>query len=1174
MTRSWKRAALLLAPLLGSFFIAVVIFAQSINQSQLRGTITDQSGAVIPRAKVTITNVHTNISQTTTSNGGGAYAFTALTAADYELTVQAPGFAISKQVGITLTVNQRSTLDVTMKPATAETKVTVNAIPVLLQTGNNTVGVTISTQYLTHVPLEGRDPFGLTYLSPGVTETAGTGIEDSYPGGTQFVSNGQRNSTAQIRLDGVLLTAPEQGEGGQSGIYFQANEEGLQEVKVENNGTSAEYGSGTVINELMKSGTNRLHGSAYWFNSNGVFSARDFFNSGPKPKFNSNQAGFSLGGPIFKNKTFYFVDFQEARSSSPVNIVATVPTAAEINGDFSGAVSLDGNGNPIPNQIFDPNNIDPNTDLRPAYQNNMIPGPEIDPIGQAILKLYPKPNLTGNQTGALNFRDVILSTFDSTQVDAKIDQHFSQKSQLSVRFGTIWSKGITPTVFGDSAFNDGNQFTDRIYNSGINFSYAPTPNLLWISTFGLDRVSEPTSNVNYPSPTTVGFPSYLIQNGVDRFPAIEMEDAPWTPLFDQCCVDTKFAHTLLNYTSALEWTKGQQTLKFGGQQWIFYNNFFQPNYPDGFFSFTQFSTSQSPFDTANGSQGNDFASLLLGWADDNSFTTVSQPTEDRSLQTAFYVEDDWRATSKLTLNLGLRYQWDTPYTERHNNTQFSDFTGDSGISVPGLAAYGHSGPLLGTTIFATSKMRHTGIVRDQFAPRLGFAYLVNKSLVFRGGAGVYYGYPVATNWQYPGTAFSATPTAFFSLDGGVTRNVTLANPFPGGIPPAQDRTYGKLAMWGLNNQNNIDTADARDASIYQWNLGFQQALPANIVIEINYSANRSTHLPWDGTRNRNFIPSSIRSQMTTAELSTPVSNPFQSLFSGPNAIFNEPGSQYGNSTLPLLNLLRPYPQFDGPFDGYYLMEASSWYNAMEVVFRKRAGKYLNFEGNYTWSKNMDDSSAAQNDFMGTLASGMPQELDHLKENWSVSANDATNRAVVAVMFQLPVGRGFLIGNNMNRVLDSFIGGWQVNALTTYQSGQPLDIFMANARLADGNQRPDVTCSAANLRTGISITNAAITGQPYLNRNCFADPGDQQAGDAPRYFSAIRSDGIHRADITLEKNFSLESHGTIEFHADCFNCTNTPRFAIPDTGYEDATFGVISSTAAAARNMQLALRYQF
>lgn len=1186
--RSWKRTASVLAPLLGSFFFSAVVFAQSINQSEVRGTVTDQSGAVIPGAKVTITDVGTNISQTTTTLGNGSYAFTALRASDYELMVQAQGFATSKQVGITLTVNQQTTLNVTMKPATAEEKVTVTAVPVLLETGNATVGVTIQSQYLTHIPLEGRSTFALTFLSPGVTETAGMGIENSYPGGTQFVSNGQRDASASIRLDGVLITAPEQGEGGQSGTYFHPNTEGVQEMSVANNSFSAEYGMGTVINQLMKSGTNQLHGSAYWYNSNGVYNARDFFNPGPRPSSNSNQAGFSLGGPIFKNKTFYFVDFEEARASSPQTITGTVPTDAERNGDFSGAIAIDGDGNPVPNTIYNPflicddaNSNSPcpagtNSDERPAYANNVIPPGDIDPIGQALINLYPKQNTAGNLYGLNNFNQTILSTFNSTQVDAKIDQHFSEKSILSVRFGTIWDKGSTPTVFGDDEFNDGNQYSDRIYNAGINYSYAPTPNTLWISTFGIDRVSEPTNDVNFPDLTSVGFPSYLEQDGITRMPAITMEDSPGTSLFSQCCVITKFAHTLLNYTSAFEWTKGNHTIKFGGQQWIFYNNFYQPDSPTGNFTFSQFATSESPFDTGNGSQGNDLASLLIGWPNDDSYVQVVKSVADRSAQTSFYVEDNWRATSKLTLNLGLRYQWNTPYTERDNNTQFSDFTGDSGISVPGLAQYGHSGSLLGTTIFASSKMRRLPIDWNNIAPRLGFAYLVNTNLVFRGGFGVYSGFPTATNFQYPGPAYGGYFTPFFSLDGGVTRNTTLANPFPGGLPVPQGQKYGQMAMWGLADGNINGTQAADDADIYQWNLGFQQAFPANVVISINYVANRSTHLPWAGTQNRNFIASSVRSQYTTQQLNSQVANPFQPLFSGPNAVFNEPESQYGNDTLPLLNLLRPYPQFDGAFNGYYLTEASSWYNALQVVFRKRAGKYLNFQGNYTWSKSMDDSSAGSNSWLGTVGAGMPQELDHLNREWSVSANDATNRLVGAVMFQLPIGRGFLIGGNMNHALDAFIGGWQLNLLGTYQSGQPLNVSMANARLADGVQRPDIdpACQSGTFRTGISMTNAAITGQPYLKASCFSDPGDQQAGDAPRYVSAIRTDGIHRADLTFEKNFKLESHGTIEFHADCFNCTNTPRFWAPDTAYEDPNFGVIDSTAAAARNLQLGMRFEF
>ncbi|MGD0892962.1 MAG: TonB-dependent receptor [Terracidiphilus sp.] len=1173
----WCRGAAIGGTFLGVLLAAIPALAQSLNQSQLRGTITDSSGAVVAGANVTITDIGTNIAQSTVSNSRGGYAFTALKPSNYKLLVSAKTFGPVEKDGITLTVNQESTLDVTLLPSNQTASVTVESIPTLLDADSPTLGTDIPSQYLTQMPLENRDPFGIAFLAAGVTESPGSGIMDSYPAGTNFISNGQRNSTANILLDGVLITAPEQGEGGNSNLYYQATVEGLQEVKVQNNSFSAEYGGGTVVDEVMKSGTNHVHGSAYWFNQDSIFDARDFYNSGPKPGHLQNQAGFSVGGPIVKSKTFFFADLESVTASNPVNIVATVPTADEISGNFSQAMTYDQNGNPILNQIFDPFQINPATQVRPAYNQNTIPSGEIDSVGQAIMKLYPKPNSAGDAvTGSNNFRDVVLSTSNSLQVDAKIDQQFTPKSSLSVRYSSIIGSGATPTVLGDGEFNDGTAYTSQAFNDGINYTYAPSANTLWISTFGLDRVYQPTQNNKYPAPTAVGFPAYLEQDGISRMPSIIMEDAAWTSIFDQCCVDTHFAHTLLNYSSSFSWTHGQHTLKAGGQQQIFYNNFFQPNYPDGYFSFAQDVTAQMPYNTDNGIQGNDFASLLIGWGDPTaSAINVTQSVADKSLQTGFYVQDDWRVSPKLTVNLGVRYQWDTPYTERHNNSQFSDMTGDSGITVPGIPGY--SGTLKGTTIFASPSMRSVPTNFSDVGPRLGFEYLVHPTTVVRGGAGLYFGYGVATNFQYPGTAYTSSPEVFFTEDGELTRDATLENPFNGGVPPAQGQEYGKLAEWGLSNQNNLGTQAAKDANIYQWNLGIQQAFPAKVVVSINYSANRSTFLPWAGTDNRNFIASSTRRQLSSVYLNDPASNPFQSLFAGPGAMFNVPASQYSNPTLPEINLLRPYPQFDGPFQEYKVIGASSWYNALQLVFQKREGKYVNFEGNYTWSKNMDDSSAGNNDWVGSFSNGFPQELDHLKAEWSASASDATNRFVLAGMFDLPVGRGALIGGNMNRAFDAVVGGWQLTTLITYQTGQPIDVHMGNPRLADGNQRPNLTCSAYNLTTGISIHKAGQFGLPYLNSNCFSDPGDQQPGNAPRYVSQLRADGIHQADLSLEKahDFGGEK-GKLEFHIDCFNCANTERFGLPDSGYEDPTFGIISSTAGGAlpRNMQLGVRYQF
>jgi hypothetical protein len=1149
--------------------------AQSTNEGVLRGTVSDAAGEVVPGARLTLTNVGTNVAQNAVSDGRGGYTFRALPPATYKMLTETGGFGAVEQDNITLSVNQEATLNVTLRPATVTSSVTVKAVPVLLDSEDATLGTDVGSKYLVQIPLIDRDSFGLTFLAGGVTETTGSGIADSYPSGTNFVSNGQRNATAEIRLDGNLTSAPEQGEGGTSNVYYEPSVEALQEFKVENNSFSAEYGNngGTIVNTVMKSGTNELHGSAWWYGQRSNFDARDFFNSGPVPRHQRDQYGFSLGGPVRKDHTFFFVDLEAVRDREPVNIAATVPTAEERAGNFSNTMSYDVNGNLVLNQIFDPFYTDTSGN-RPAYADNTIPSNEIDPVGKQLINYYPQPNTAGDPgIGTNNYRNVILSASNGVQFDAKLDQNFSERSRVNARYSFQHGNGATPTLFFDDIFNDGVNYTTDVYNDGLEYTFTPTANTLWVSHFGVDRVSQPSFSKT-PDPTTFGFPSYLDQNGVSRMPAILPNSygdySRFTPLFSQCCVDTKFAHTLLDYSSSFSWTIGKHSIKFGGEQRLFYNNFFQPNYPTGYFSFDPLVTAATPYDTDNGVQGNSFANILIGYGDSGGIN-VSRAVADLSRETAFYVEDDWKMTDKLTLNLGVRYEWSTPYTERHNLEQFSDFTAESGVSLPGL------GPILGSTVFASNSQRNIAVDRNNIAPRFGFAYAVNERTVVRGGAGIYYGMNVATNYQYPGTSFSSSPAVFFSKDNYQTRYATLENPFPTGIEDPQRKKYGKLAEWGLSNANNLDLETARNAEIYQWNLGIQQAFPGKIVIGIDYSANRSTHLPWGGyssTSNRNFVPSAIRRQYTSDQLSALVNNPFQPYFSGPTATFNEPESRYGDDQLPLLNFLRPYPQFDGVFQGLPKLAASSWYNSLQIRFQKRASSYLSFEGNYTWSKSEDDSSTGFNAFVGNLDSGNPQELDNLKEEWSVSANDATNRFVTAIVAQLPFGRGRLIGNGMGRTLDVIVGGWQGSSTFTFQTGQPMPISMANPRLADGNQRPDVVCR--QVLSGFSVHRAAFTDQPYLNAGCFADPGDQQAGNAPRYFSNIRADGIRNFDVSFSKNIAVVRENQLELHADFFNFTNTPRFAFPAYDYEDPSFGIVSSTAAGytPRHTQFGVRYQF
>ena len=1191
--------------------------AQSTYTSQLSGVVSDSSGAVIPGAKVTLTDEGTGVATTAETDARGVYVFTGVRPSTYDVRVEAASLASQERKGVTLQVSQSASLNFTLTPGTVSETVNVTEQAPLLDTGNAELGTDVTNEYVRDIPLINRSMFGLVFLAGGVTETTGSGTQDSYPSGTNFVSNGQRNATAEVRIDGALTSAPEQGEGGTTNVYYQPSVEIVQEFKVENNSFSAEYGNngGTVVNMVLKQGGNDFHGSGWWFGQRSALDANDYFNNSsgvPRPDHVRDQYGFSLGGPIRKQKTFFFVDLEFTREHDPVNMNGTVPTDAERNGDFSQTLTADANGNPIQQQIYNPYQVTcvptPGgcTPTRAAFTGNIVDPQYINPIGQALLKLYPEPNTTPDQYGLNNFRTSVLTNAPSHQFDVKVDHYFTDKQRIGVRYSQSYGEYDVPFVLANANFNDGFTSSTTVHNIGIEHNWTLTPTLVWTNRLAVDRVSAPV-NSSFPNLQSVGFPASLAANGLDRMPSIQLDSTNnWLSMFTQCCTDTLFAHTLWSYSSSLSWVKHEHTVKFGFEQRQFFNNFYQPNYPTGFFSFPQNITASTPANSDT-TQGNSFASLLLGYgaADGSSFINVLPSVADKSAETAFYVQDDWKITSKLTINLGLRYEWSSPYTERFNRQQFSDFGGDTGITVPLPDPLNPNNmiptALKGTTLFVNQGGlgRSVPTDRNNIAPRLGFAWALDPRTVVRGGAGVYYGLSVATNYQYPGTAYSTTDPILFSNDNYLTQFATLQNPFPLGISAPQGQTYGKLALWGYDNSNNLGTEEARNADIYQWNLGVQHLFPGEITIGIDYSANRSAHLPWGGyssTRNRNFISSNTLAAVTAQQhaldptcdvdscvsnyLNQPVANPFQPFFVGPSAIFNEPASAYTLSTVPLLNLLRPYPQFNGTFQGLPNFGANSWYNSMQVRFQKRMNHYVSFEGNYTFSKSEDDSSIGFNAFVGGLNTignytvGNPQQLDRLKNEWSVSANDATHRFVMATIVEVPVGRGRWLGSDMNRVVDGIVGGWTLSGIFTLQSGQPLPIAMAVPRLADGNQRPDVVCGG--LSTGISYHHAAATGESLFNPNCFADPGDQVPGNAPRYFSGLRGDGIHNVDMSVSKEFSIRENMKLQLRAEFFNFTNTPRFAFPDVGYGSATFGEVTSTAPGStpRNMQFGLRFQF
>jgi hypothetical protein len=1237
----------LATPVLPLFLLAFLlvcsplVMAQGSYRSQLRGVVSDAAGAVLPNATVTITDSGTNIATHTVTDGKGEYVFTGLRPSTYSVKAESKGFRTSERTNVVFAVDQETTLNFTLSPARVNESIEVTTTAPLLDTESATLGTNITSEYVHELPLINRSFFGLTFLAAGVTEVAGSGTTDNYPSGTNFTSNGQRNATAEIRLDGALISAPEQGEGGNSNVYYEPLVEGMQEMNVQNNSFSAEFGNngGTVVNMVMKSGTDQFHGSGWYFLQRPQMDARDFFNPEPNPKPDSrrDQGGFSLGGPIRKNRTFFFVDFEKVKSSGAASGVATVPTLGERQGNFSGTL----------NNIYDPtaqgcgNPCLTRPQVQYNGQLNVIPPGEQDAIGMAVLSLYPKPS---NANEFNNYNWTVASNAPDYQYDVKIDHQLNDKSHINGRYSRDWSNFTTPTILGDGFDNnDGIASTVTVAQNG-SFEYSRTinPRIIWTSHVGVDRVHElslpgiPTiSSFNASLPAgTPGLPSVFEQaNGLDHMPTFLMQgNLPWNNLYDQCCIYTRFAHTLVSYSSQLVISRGSHLVKIGGEQRIFYNNFWQPNYPNGYMTFTDDVTSPTPnndTDAAGNTTGNPFASLAFGYADNinaSSQLGVTPSVANRSGETGFYIQDDWKVNPKLTINLGLRYQWSSPYTSRGNQLQFSNFTADSGVNIPlnsvpatappgtfstqaTLQSVGLNFPssqeLIGTTQFASSSMRTVPTYRKDLGPRLGFAYQIDPSTVVRGGAGVYFGMSPATNFQYPGAAFLKTANMFFTNNDFATQAATLENPFPNGFTGPQGRQYGQFANWGYQDPNDLGTTAARDADIYQWNLGIQRLLPSQIVVGVDYSANRSTHLPWAGTNNRDFIPSALLAKISAAVtptdptcqtdscvsnfFQTQVGNPFYSMFNTPctstpsNPCFNEPNSNYGNATLPLGNLLNKYPQFSGDFEGLVLETANSWYNALQIRFNKRTTHHVSFTGSYTISKATDESSAGRNNWVGSLGQGIPQQLDRLNLEHSIGASDTPQRLAAAVVVDLPVGRKQWLGGNMNRAVDAVVGGWSISTLLTQQSGQPMALSMSNARLANGTQRPQVICpqlrtpGATTHNVALQWENVGVTATPsYFNGLCFGDPGDQNPGNAPRYFPGLRVDGIHNADLNLYKSFVPKEGMRLEVRAEMFNLTNHPRFGQPNSFVGDPLFGTISSdaTGETPRSFQFGVRFEF
>ena len=1122
---------------------AGAVWAQT-EAATLRGVVHDTSQAVVPNAAVKLTNLDQNRSWNAVTNGRGEYDIEQIPPGRYSLAVEMTGFKRFVQPEMTLAVNQVADVDVMLQPGSVSETVEVHAEAQLLETASSAMGEVVNHLTTTALPLNGRDIMQLVALTPGINSSPANSTSQPFASGniasSGFSANGGRDLTSVILLDG----SPQEVMGYDQAGYMPPPD-AVEEFKVITNTFSAEYGrtGGAVVSIVHKAGTKDFHGDAYEFLRNQVLNANDFFdnlNGKPRAPFRFNQFGATAGGPLTKSRqnTFFFFSYQGVRQVTPSATYYTVPTAAMRTGDFSGAGAL----------IYDPSTIN-TAGARQPFPGNTIPASAFNPVGAKILSYYPTPTLAGIVN---NFFSQEPSTATAEDYSVRIDRHISDRQNLFGRFSYDNQNTITPSAFGNVASPDAGVSGGRARSATLDDTY-----LLggWVlhGNFGYIYAANPRdSDSEGFSLTSLGLPpSLAAQAQFPVFPVITATGFASLGPNATYIIGNKFE----TYTWTADASKllGQHTIKFGGVYRTNRVSNFRPNSPGGNFTFNSGWTQA----TYNGnSGGNAIASMLLGLM--NAGTISYSPA--LALEVPYvgaFVQDDWRVTSKLTLNLGLRWDSDRPMTERYNRLSYFDFNAPLPVTVPGLA------PLHGGLEFANQNGNPRTIKNPQnlnFAPRFGLAYKLTNKLVLRSGAGIFYGPTTNTGPSAASVGaltYDSTTTVTTTLDGGRTPYTTLSNPYPNGFVQPTNGSQGLLSLLGqsLSIQNKGD----RTPYAAQWNFDLQYQFAGDSLLDVAYVGNAGVRLLQQTQIDQ--LPDADLS--LGAALTKSVPNPFYGIIPSTSSI--------GLATTTAGQLLRPYPQFTGIQTQWTTMSHSS-YNALQLKYHKRYANGLQFLVAYTWSKMIDDySSASCGCFAGVIAVPANTDNNNLALDRSLSMLDIPHHLVANYQYELPFGKGkrFL---NRGGALNTLVGGWSVNGITTLQSGFPISLT-SNANTTGSNggtQRPDTVLGQSTRSPG--SVGQRING--YFNLAAFTNPALYQFGTVGRMLPDNRGPYLFNWNLSFLKHIPIHESVHLELRAELFNAFNHVNFQNPSgVTYGLPTFGTITSTYD-PRIIQVAAKFFF
>ncbi len=795
-----------------------VMFGQA-DMGTIVGTVVDSSGAIVPNCAITLVNTGTDTKTSVKTDAQGSYIATPLRIGNYSIQVEAPGFKAETRTGIVLQVQDRLRVDFTLQVGSVNETIKVQSAAPVVDTESTALGDVVASEQITDLPLNGRDYTQLATLTTGVVKitengggiNGGTTPTNGNAGGA-FAVNGTRGNLNNFMLDGI-----DNNSNDNAGNILKTNVDAIQEFRVQTSGYSAEFGrsGGAVINATIKSGANQFHGTAFEFLRNSALDARGYFEPAGQPKapFRQNQFGGTLGGPIRRNKTFFFMDYQGTRIGTSQTDISTVPTPAELGGDFSALLGT--------SQIYDPQTtatVNGQT-VRTPFPGNIIPTSRLDPISAAVAQLYPAPNVPGALAN-----NYIVNAPGNEQVDladARVDHNISEKQQIFARFSLSQTNRFQqpplPGLADGGSYSTGT-YVDDTRGAVIGYTFIISPTMVNEVRVGFNREhyvdNKPAYGQKYPSGELAvpGVPDNASINGLTLF-----EISGYQRLGEPGYTPTTSTSQEFQYGDTLSIVHGKHTLKIGPQVRFSQFNLFQIGQPRGAFSFSGEFTADSP--SSGDGSGSGLADMLLGLPTTSTISTLTYFGNRQQTYGAF-IQDDYKLSPKLTLNLGLRYDYTTPISEAHNQQSNFDFaTGQ-------LVVAGQNGASAG--LVTTDK--------DDFAPRVGLAWNVFKNTVIRSGYGRFFSYqeirtgdPLQLAYNLP---FFYQPTF---ISDGITPILTVSGGFPP-LNPSQAIDAGVTASGsGAGSHLHAPVLD-------EWNFNIQQQLPGDILFETAYVGSKSTHL--------------------------------------------------------------------------------------------------------------------------------------------------------------------------------------------------------------------------------------------------------------------------------------------------------------------------------------------